>query len=94
MSAEPKRYYPKRYYKAQVSPSGRLSLPADFRKAVGLEKGGAVIIELDGNDIRVRTVQEAVARAQALARRLFADRTDVSVDDFLAHRREDWGEEP
>jgi bifunctional DNA-binding transcriptional regulator/antitoxin component of YhaV-PrlF toxin-antitoxin module len=83
----------KRYHKAQVSPSGRLSLPADFRKAVGLEKGGTVIVELDGNDIRVRTVQEAVARAQALARRLFSDRPDVSVDDFLANRREDWGEE-
>ena len=83
----------KRYHKAQVSPSGRLSLPSDFRKSVGLEKGGTVIVELDGNDIRIRTVQEAVARAQALARRLFADRPDVSVDDFLAHRREDWGEE-
>ena len=83
----------KRYHKTQVSPSGRLSLPADLRKAVGLEKGGTVIVELDGNDIRVRTVQEAVTRAQALARRLFGDRPDVSVDDFLAHRREDWGEE-
>lgn len=83
----------KRYHKVQVSRSGRLSLPSDFRKAVGLEKGGAVIVELDGNDIRVRTVQEAVARAQALARRLFGDRPDVSVDDFLAHRREDWGED-
>lgn len=83
----------KRYHKTQVSPSGRLSFPADFRKAVGLEKGGTVIVELDGNDIRVRTIQEAVAQAQALARRLFGNRPDVSVDDFLAHRREDWGEE-
>jgi hypothetical protein len=36
-------------------------------------------------------VREAVARAQALSRRLFADKPNVSVDDFLAHRRDDWG---
>lgn len=83
----------KQYHKTRVSPSGRLSLPADFRKAVGLEKGGAVVVELDGNDIHIRTVHEAVARAQALARRLFGDRRDVSVDDFLAHRRDDWDKE-
>ena len=35
-----------------VSESGRLSLPADFRKAVGLGRGGSVVIELDGGEIR------------------------------------------
>jgi bifunctional DNA-binding transcriptional regulator/antitoxin component of YhaV-PrlF toxin-antitoxin module len=83
----------KRYHKAQVSLSGRLSLPADLRKAVGLEKGGTVILELDGNDIRIRTLSEAVARAQELSKRLLAGKPALSVDDFLAHRRQDWGEE-
>lgn len=82
----------KRYHKVQVSASGRLSLPADFRKAVGLEKGGTVIVELDGNDIRVRTIQEIVARAQELSRRMLAGKPNVSVDDFLAERRRDWGD--
>jgi len=59
---------------------------------MGVEGGGKVLVELDGNEIRIRTVREAVARAQALSRRLFADKPNVSVDDFLAHRREDWGE--
>jgi len=75
-----------------ISPSGRISLPAEFRRAMGVEGGGKVLVELDGNEIRIRTVREAVARAQALSRRLFADKPNVSVDDFLAHRREDWGE--
>jgi len=83
----------KKRVRGHVSPSGRISLPADFRKALGLERGGDVLLELDGRDIRIRMVQESVARAQALARRLFADRPNVSADDFLAHRREDWGEE-
>ena len=79
--------------RGHVSPSGRISLPAELRKAIGLERGGDVIVELDGKDIRIRTIQGSVARAQAVARQLFADKPNVSVDDFLAHRREDWGEE-
>ena len=83
----------KKIVPGRVSTAGRISLPADFRKAVGLERGGDVVIELDGNDIRIRTVHEAVARAQAIARRVFADKPGVSADDFLAHRKQDWGEE-
>ena len=77
----------------RVSPTGRISLPAGFRKAVGLERGGNVVIELDGNEIRIRSIREAVARAQEMSRRLLAGKPQLSVDDFLAHRREDWGEE-
>lgn len=78
-------------YRGRVTESGRLSLPADVRRLVGLENGGDVVIELDGQTIRVRTVAAVVADTQALAKRLLAGRT-VSVDDFLAHRRADTGE--
>ena len=83
----------KKVVRGQVSRTGRLSLPAEFRKAIGLERGGDVVVELDGNDIRIRTINEAVARAQAMSRRLLTGKPGLSVDDFLAHRREDWGEE-
>jgi AbrB family looped-hinge helix DNA binding protein len=82
----------KKFAKAQVSPSGRISLPAEFRKAVGLEHGGNVVVELDGKDIRIRTIAEVVAEVQALSRRLLAGKPNVSVDDFLAERRRDWGD--
>jgi AbrB family looped-hinge helix DNA binding protein len=77
----------------QVSPSGRLSLPADFRKALGLERGGKVLVELAGDEIRLRTIRAAVERVQARAKQLFAGKPHVSSADFLAHRRQDWGEE-
>lgn len=72
---------------AKVSQSGRLSLPAEFRKAIGLERGGDVIVELDGHDLRIRTVDEVIARAQKLSRRALAGKPDVTVDDFLVERR-------
>jgi len=72
---------------ARVSESGRLSIPAKFRKAVGLERGGEVVVELDGREIRIRTVDEVVGRAQALTRQLLGDKPDASLDAFLAERR-------
>ena len=72
---------------ARVSESGRLSIPAKFRKAVGLERGGEVVVELDGREIRIRTVDEVVGHAQALTRQLLGDQPDASLDAFLAERR-------
>ncbi len=82
----------KKFARAHVSPSGRLSLPAEFRKAVGLDRGGDVVVELEGKDIRIRTIAEVVSQAQALSRQLLAGKPNASVDDFLAERRRDWGD--
>ena len=64
--------------RGRVSSSGRLGLPAEVRRAVGLDRGGEVVIELDGADIRIRTVADVVRRAQTLARAALAD-NGVSV---------------
>ena len=61
--------------------SGRVS------QTVGLEHGGDVVIELVGREIRIRTIDEVVAQAQAIARRLTEGKPDASVDAFLAERR-------
>jgi AbrB family looped-hinge helix DNA binding protein len=50
----------------RVSKSGRLSVPAEFRKAIGLEQGGDVVVELDDRQLRIITVRDAIARAQEL----------------------------
>lgn len=73
--------------RGRVSESGRVSLPAEFRKAVGLEHGGNVVIELEGRGIRIRTVEEVVNQAQALTRQLIGGKPGSSVDDFIAERR-------
>ena len=75
--------------RSHVSKSGRISLPAQFRKALGVENGGAVIVELYDREIRIRTVDEVIARAQALSRQLLRHNPKASVDDFIAWRRHD-----
>ena len=82
----------KKIVRGHVSASGRLSLPAEFRKAVGLEHGGDVVVELDNREIRIRTLDDTIDEAQALSQRLLAGKRNASVDDFLKERKADWKE--
>ncbi len=79
-------------YHLSVAPNGRLVLPAEIRKRLGLLKGGDLVMEETPDGLVLRTVAQSVAHAQAIARRYLADRPDVSVDAFLASRRTESGE--
>lgn len=70
-----------------ITPNGRMSLPADIRRKLGLTAGGSVFIEETDDGVVLRTAAQAVARAQAIARRYTADKPEASVDAFLAARR-------
>ncbi len=76
-----------------VTSCGSLTLPEEFLEAIGLEGGGRAVLELAGSEVRIYSTREGIARAQELSRRPFAGKPDVSVDDFLKHRKQDWGEE-
>ena len=71
-------------YHLNVAPNGEFVLPAEVRKRLGLSEGGELLMEETPNGLVLRTVAQAVAEAQAIARRYLADRPDVSVDAFLA----------
>ena len=73
-----------------ITPNGRMSLPAAIRKRLGLEAGGAVLVEETADGVVIRTVGQAVARAQAIAKK-YADHPDASVDAVLAGRCADSG---
>ncbi len=71
--------------RGHVSETGRLSLPAELRRAVGLERGGPVRIEVIDGAIRIRTMKEVKEHIRALARESgLADK--ASVADFLCWR--------
>jgi AbrB family looped-hinge helix DNA binding protein len=75
-----------------ITPNGRMSLPADLRKRLGLAGGGVVYLDETDDGVVLRTAAQAVARAQALAKRYTGGNAEASVDAFLAKRREDSGE--
>lgn len=75
-----------------ITPQGRMTLPAGVRKRLGLTDGGAVFLEETADGVVLRTAAQAVARAQAIAKRFAECGGDVSVEGFLAHRKEDGDE--
>jgi AbrB family looped-hinge helix DNA binding protein len=79
-------------YHLHVASNGRIVLPAEVRKRLGLSEGGDLLMEETPDGLVLRTVAHSVARAQAIARRYLQNRPDASVDAFLATRRTESGE--
>jgi AbrB family looped-hinge helix DNA binding protein len=75
-----------------IAANGRLSLPADIRKRLGVANGGKLLLEETESGLVLRTVEQAVAHAQALTRKYTSGLPNVTVDDFLAQRRGQWSE--
>ncbi len=55
--------------RSKIGAGGRVVIPADYRKALGVEEGDEVVLLLDGDQVRILTPRQAVGRAQALVRR-------------------------
>jgi AbrB family looped-hinge helix DNA binding protein len=71
---------------AKVTESGRISLPAAHRKALGIETGGSVLVTLESGEIRIRPARQAMEALKAdLA--VFLRKIDTSVESLIAERR-------
>jgi bifunctional DNA-binding transcriptional regulator/antitoxin component of YhaV-PrlF toxin-antitoxin module len=69
-----------------IGPNGRVELPTPLLEAAGLEVGAAVIAEAGAGELRLRSLDQAIAEVQAMVRGFVPD--DVSlVDELIALRR-------
>ncbi len=73
---------------ARVSEGGKMNIPANIRREVGLERGGPVMVSVVDGEIRMRVMRQVFADLQDEARTLFAG-SGVTVDGFLADRRDE-----
>ena len=71
---------------AQVGPDGRVVIPAAYRRLLGIEDGGHVLLLPEDGEVRLIGHDGAIARAQALVAPFLKDESR-SVDAFLAERR-------
>jgi antitoxin PrlF len=74
--------------KVRVTESGRISIPADMRRAMGIEKGGTVHLELVEGHLEITTLHQAIKNIQKMARE-DGWHGNVTVDEFLEQRRKD-----
>ena len=72
--------------RAKIAPGGRVVIPAAFRRALGLSIGDDVVIELSDDELRLRSRQAAIRRAQAIVRRHVPAGVSLA-DELIADRR-------
>ena len=78
---------------SRIDQAGRISISAQQRRALGLEGGSPIVINVVGNELRIRSMNAAMAELQAEAG-LFLQSETASVDAFITQRRSDMdGEE-
>jgi AbrB family looped-hinge helix DNA binding protein len=72
----------------KVSASGRLHLPSEVRKALGLKGPGHVVITVTDGHATLTTMAENLARIRALARP-YAPKDRLASEELIAERREE-----
>ncbi len=72
--------------RVKVAEGGRVVIPAEYRKRLGVRAGDHVILQLDDGEIRLYTVREAIRRAQEMVRRYVPEGVSL-VDELIAERR-------
>lgn len=72
--------------KTTIGAGGRVVIPAEFRKSMGLKPGDQIIVSMKDGEVRIFTQAHAIKRAQELVRKYVPD--DVSlVDELIEERR-------
>jgi bifunctional DNA-binding transcriptional regulator/antitoxin component of YhaV-PrlF toxin-antitoxin module len=73
----------------RVAANGRMVLPVDVRKRMGLENGGKLILNESEFGLQLLSVRQRVAKAQAFYEEASEGKASFTVDDFLAQKRAD-----
>lgn len=72
--------------RVKVDSGGRVVVPVGFRRALGIDTGQELLMSLDDGFVRLQTVDVALERVRAIARRR-RNRDASVVDEFIAERR-------
>ena len=73
---------------ARLGKAGRLVIPVELRRELGIEPGGEVLLRLDEEGLHISTPRQALARAQAFVKSLGIKGRDLAAE-LVAERREE-----
>ena len=72
--------------KTRLGKGGRVVIPAEYRKKLGIEPGDEIIVSFKDGEIKLTTIKEAVRRAQEIVRRFVPEGVSL-VDELIQERR-------
>ena len=71
--------------KTKLGEGGRIVIPAEYRQALGLQVGDEVILRLEGKELRIFTLNQAIKRAQELVSHYIPLERSLA-DELIAER--------
>ncbi|NMG06188.1 AbrB/MazE/SpoVT family DNA-binding domain-containing protein [Brasilonema sp. UFV-L1] len=74
--------------KTKISEGGRVVIPSEYRKQLGLEVGDEVMIQLVDGEMRIFTLEQALKRAQEIVRR-YVPQGRLLSNELLEERRQE-----
>ena len=72
--------------RSKIAAGGRVVIPAEYRRVLGLCDGDAVVVRLFDGEVRILSVREAIRRAQEIVRQ-YVPRGRSLADELIAERR-------
>ena len=70
----------------RVNENGRVVIPASFRDALGINIGDEILLRVEGDELRITTLQRRLERAQRLVRKHVKPGVSLA-DELIAERR-------
>jgi AbrB family looped-hinge helix DNA binding protein len=74
--------------RVKMNENGRVVIPVEFRKELGMKPGDQLVLELKGRELRLMTFRERIARVQALVAEHIPAGRSLSKE-LIAERREE-----
>lgn len=72
--------------RTRVGAAGRIVIPAEIRRELGMEEGEPVVMRVEDGELRIWTIDEGIRRAQAIASKYVVPGRLIS-DELIAERR-------
>ncbi|ESA37136.1 transcriptional family [Leptolyngbya sp. Heron Island J] len=73
---------------AEIYAGGRVTIPIQFRKELGIQEGDTVTFRQEGGELKLITLEQQLERARTLLKQHNAW-DECSVEDFLKWRGEE-----
>lgn len=74
--------------RVRIIEGGKLIIPAPMRRELGITTGDTVLVEIEGGELRVRSLPQALAKAQAILRRHVPGGVSLAGELIADRRRE------
>jgi AbrB family looped-hinge helix DNA binding protein len=77
---------------ATIYDGGRVTIPLQFRQALGIQEGDKVTFYQENGELKISTVAQQLEQARAVFRE-HCNSDESAVDDFLAWRKKEFQSE-